>query len=48
MNGKDHLKVDIKADTKEIARESADWTHLAQDTHLWRDFVNKVMNLRVL
>jgi hypothetical protein len=24
-----------------------DWIHLAQVTDYWRDFVNKVMNLRV-
>jgi hypothetical protein len=37
----------IKMDLREIGIDGANWIHLAQYRAQWRDFVNKVMNLRV-
>jgi hypothetical protein len=36
----------INLDLREIVIDGAKWIQLAQDIQ-WRDFVNKVMNLRV-
>jgi hypothetical protein len=38
----------IKMDLREIRIDGANWIQLAQDRVRWRDFVNTVMNLRVL
>jgi hypothetical protein len=38
----------IKMDLLEIGLSVVDWICLAQDREKWRDFVNAVMNLRVL
>jgi hypothetical protein len=35
-------------DLTEIEREGVEWVHLADDRGQLRDFVNTVMNLRVL
>jgi hypothetical protein len=34
-------------DVREIIWKGVDWMHLDRDRDQWRDFVNKVMNLRV-
>jgi hypothetical protein len=34
-------------DLREIEWEGVDWLHVGQNGDLWRDCVNKVMNLRV-
>jgi hypothetical protein len=38
----------IRMDLREINWGSVEWSQLAQDSDLWRYFVNTVMNLRVL
>jgi hypothetical protein len=38
----------IRMDLREIGWGSVDWIQLDQDRDRWRDFVNMVMNLRVL
>jgi hypothetical protein len=38
----------IRMDLREICWGSVDWIQFAQDRVRWRDFVNTVMNLRVL
>jgi hypothetical protein len=35
-------------DLREIGRGGIDWIDLVQDKVQWKDFVNTVMNLRVL
>jgi hypothetical protein len=37
----------IKIYLKEIKWVGLDWIHLAQKRDKWRNFVNKVMNLRL-
>jgi hypothetical protein len=37
----------IKMDLREIEWGGMDWTDLVQYRYQWRDFVNRVMNLRV-
>jgi hypothetical protein len=41
------LKDNIRMDLREIGWEGVDWILLAEDTDLWRDFVNFVMNICV-
>jgi hypothetical protein len=38
----------IKIDFQAVGRGCMDWLDLAQDKDRWRDFVNAVMNFRVL
>jgi hypothetical protein len=38
----------IKLDLTKIRIDGANWIRLAQDRVQWRDFVNMVMNFRVL
>jgi hypothetical protein len=38
----------IKMGLREISWGGAEWIQLAQDRDRWRDFVNALMNLRVL
>jgi hypothetical protein len=38
----------IKRDVREIGWGCVEWIHLSQDRDCWREFVNVVMNLRVL
>jgi hypothetical protein len=42
---KDRWKDTIKTDHKEMACESVDWVHLAQDRDRWRAVGNTVTNL---
>jgi hypothetical protein len=37
----------MKMDLTEIGWGGMDWIHLAQESDLWRIFMNTVMNLRV-
>jgi hypothetical protein len=37
----------IKMDLQDVGYGGMDWIELAQDTNMWRDLVNAVMNLRV-
>jgi hypothetical protein len=41
------MEDNIRIYLREIVWEGVVWMQLAQDRNQWRDFVNKVMNLRV-